>query len=212
MKTIIQVILVIGILALGFLVWKSVQDPIDFNKEKEKRFNSVIQNLKDIRTAQLAYKRVHGEFTSSFDTLINFVKTDSMPIVKSIGHIPDSLVYVHGLKKAEKIALEDGTIIRDTMKVSTLDSLFSHDYPIEKLRYVPYTNKEEFILGATEIETGSKVKVKVFEAKVPYHVILNGLDEQQIINLMEEAEALEKYRGLKVGSLKEATNHAGNWE
>jgi hypothetical protein len=56
--------------------------------------------------------------------------------------------------------------------------------------------------------TGSKVKVKVFEATALNIEILHGLDKQSIINLND----LAKFPGLKVGSLEEAVNNAGNWE
>ena len=67
-------------------------------------------------------------------------------------------------------------------------------------------------MGAGELQTGSKVRVRVFEVKVPYDVLLAGLDPQSVINYTEEREEITGYPGLKVGSLTEATNNAGNWE
>ncbi|MBQ9214733.1 MAG: hypothetical protein IJ150_12470, partial [Bacteroidales bacterium] len=76
---------------------------------------------------------------------------------------------------------------------------------------VPTTNVE-FELGADTLETNSKIKVPVFEAKTPYDVYLNGLDRQEIVNMKDEAKTLDRYPGLKVGSLTEYNNNAGNWE
>ena len=70
----------------------------------------------------------------------------------------------------------------------------------------------EFHLGQTIITTGSGIKVPVFEAKVHNNVYLRGLDQQLIINLNDQARTNEKYPGLKVGSLTETVNNAGNWE
>jgi hypothetical protein len=67
-------------------------------------------------------------------------------------------------------------------------------------------------MGAGEVQTGPKVRVKVFEAKTPYSVLLDGLDPQLIAGYAEERERITGYPGLKVGSLDEATNNAGNWE
>jgi len=56
------------------------------------------------------------------------------------------------------------------------------------------------------------VKIKVFECKVSFDVLLKGLDRQLIVNINEEKKALDKYPGIMMGSLTEATNNAGNWE
>ena len=48
----------------------------------------------------------------------------------------------------------------------------------------------------------------MFEAKAENFVILNGMNEQLIINMNEG----KTFPGLRVGSLIEATNNAGNWE
>ncbi|PIE86204.1 MAG: hypothetical protein CSA05_01760 [Bacteroidia bacterium] len=217
MKIVIQIILAIGVFILSFLLYKSIEKPIEFNKEKNRRYEAVIQRLKDIRTAQVAYKSVKGEYTAHFDTLIDFLKQDSFPLVRKKGSVPDSLIeQLKSMSKAEAKALELGIISRDTSLISVKDSLFgAHKRPgfnVDRLKFIPFTNGIKFAMGAGEIETGSKVKVKVFEAKAPNHVILNGMDRQEIINLNEAAESLNKYKGLRVGSLEEATNNAGNWE
>ena len=199
MKTVWQILLFIGIVVLSYLIYDSVMTPIRFNKEKDRRYDKNIERLKDIRTAQLAYRSQYNKFTGSFDTLINFVKFDSFKVVKAIGSLDDSA------------AVAEGRISRDTIRVSVLDSLFKNGYPIDSLRFAPFV-KAPFGMAAGEIETGSKVKVKVFECKVHNDVLLNGLDRQLIVNLNDQRKKLNKYPGLQVGSLTEATNNAGNWE
>lgn len=209
MKTVIQIVLVIAIITLGYFCVESINRPIRFIKHQKIRSNAVIKNLKDIRSAEVAYKSLHDKFTGSFDTLINFVKNDSLKLVKKEGSLSDSLVEA-GWDEAQ--ALKLGMIKRDTILVSVLDSLFGNKYPIDSLRYVPYTNKQLFTLGAGVVETGSGVKVHVFEAKVHNSIYLKGLEAQEIINLSSLAKKLERYPGLKVGSLNETNNNAGNWE
>jgi hypothetical protein len=212
MKIIIQAVLAVAIVVLGYLLWESINKPIRFNREKDRIERATIQRLKDIRTAQLAYRSEYGQFTGDFDTLINFLKRDSFSVVKAIGSVPDSMIELMGRKKAEQQALKEGRISRDTIRISVLDSLFAQGYPIDSLRYAPHTNGFQFELGAGKLETGSKVAVRVFEAKVPYDILLSGLDRQLIINYKETREKITGYPGLKVGSLEEATNNAGNWE
>ena len=115
-----------------------------------------------------------------------------------------------GMKEEE--AIRKGIIIRDTSYVAVLDSIFHETYPIDSIRYVPFADTVQFFLGAGEIVTGSKVKVKVFEAHVLNDVLFHGLDKQLIINYNAEREKIVGFPGLKVGSLTESTNNAGNWE
>jgi hypothetical protein len=212
MKTAIQVVLAVAIIVLGYLLWESINKPIRFNREKDRIEQATIQRLKDIRTAQLAYRSEHGRFTGDFDSLITFLKTDSFSVVQAIGSVPDSMIEEYGnRKKAELQALKEGLISRDTIRLSVKDSLFQPGYYIDSLRYAPYTKGYQFELGAGTLEAG-KVAVRVFEAKVPYDILLSGLDRQLIINYKETREKITGYPGLRVGSLEEATNNAGNWE
>jgi hypothetical protein len=209
MKTVFQIILALVIVALGYGLYKSIQTPIEFEQVKKKRYEATIQKLKDIRTAELAYKDEHGRFTGSFDTLINFIKYDSLSIVKKIGRIPDSLLEA-GMD--EKEALRKGIIDRDTIKVAIKDSLFRDKFKADDLWRVPYTEDDSFQLGANVVESGN-VDVQVFEAKVHNDVLLHGLKKQLVVNLNERMEKKQnKYPGVKVGDLKQPNNNAGNWE
>ena len=212
MRTLIQIVLAVAIVLLGYLIYESIMNPIRFNREKDHREKITIQRLIDIRTVQLAHKAEQGKFTGSFDTLIQFVKYDSFSVVRSIGSIPDSLYDLFTPRKAEQEALKLGLITRDTIRVSVLDSLFKRNYPIDSLRFIPFTGGKEFFLGRGIIETASGVKVEVFEAHVLNDVLLNGLDPQLIINYNEARLKITDFPGLRLGSLKEPTNNAGNWE
>ena len=200
MKTVYQILLLIIIVVLSYLVYESILTPIRFNKNKDRRYAKTIERLKDIRTAQLAYRSEHNKFTGSFDTLIDFVKFGEFRVVRQIGSLDDSVAVAKGLVK------------RDTVRISVIDSLFRPGYPVDSLRFVPFTGGAEFEMGAGELETGSGLAVKVFEAKVHNNVLLKGLNRQLVINLNDLRKKLERYPGLQVGSLEQATNHAGNWE
>ena len=210
MKTLIQIALIALALFITFLLYRSIQSPIEFEKARKERYDVTIAKLKEIRKAQLAYKDIKGKFTGDWDSLITFVKTDSLKLVKKYGMLTDSMLEA-GLTEAK--ALKQGLIIRDTLKISVLDSLFGKSYPIEKLKYVPVPDTiAEFQLGATVIKTGSGINVPLFEARAHNNVVLRGLDRQLVINLNDTRRTNGKYPGLKVGSLTETNNNAGNWE
>lgn len=210
MKTVVQIVLVSLVIILSYFLYTSVEKPLDFEKEREVRYEATIAKLVDIRRAELAYKEVNGKFTGSWDTLINFLENGKMPLVRKIGMLTDSMIEAG---YTEKQALKEGKIIRDTIYVNVKDTLFGDNYNLADIKKVPLNDTvAEFQLGATAITTGSGIKVPVFEAKVHNNVILRGLDRQQIVNLNEARRTNDKYPGLKVGSLEETNNNAGNWE
>ncbi len=210
MKTAFQILLPIAILVLAYFCIDSINKPVKFQRDYDTRRDKVIERLKEIRSAQVAYRSVNGVYTASFDTLIAFVAADSLPMVRMEGALTDSMLF-EGMTEAT--ALKMGIITRDTSRISVKDSLFSRKpWILDSLRYVPFTDNKEFEMGVGVIKTASQVEVPVFEARVHNNIYLNGLDEQEIINISDRQRKLEKYPGLKVGSLSEANNNAGNWE
>jgi len=211
-RIIIQIALIIGAIILAYLIWNSIQTPINFDIEKNAKYKQVIENLKDIRKAQVAFKDVNGRFCGDWDSLITFIKYDSIPKIRKIGMLTDSMIEA-GLD--EKAAMKKGLIIRDTIKAIVLTEIFTKDYPIEKIGIIPNSDGDKFWLQQTVITTGSGVKVPVFEARAHNNQILKELTgdfKQEIINLNEQSRKNNKYPGLKVGSVEEPNNNAGNWE
>jgi hypothetical protein len=212
MKKGIQILLILVIIFLGYKVYTSIATPIDFQKELKLRNDAVVESLKNIRKAQLAFKEVNGKYTANWDSLVKFTKTGTLPLVRKIGALSDAQLEA-GMTESE--ALKQGIIIRDTVRIAVRDSLFGKSFEIDKLPFIPYTQNEKFFLGTNVITTGSGVKVPVFEARAHNNQILSELKdtyEQEIINLNEKRRVDGKYPGLKVGSLTETNNNAGNWE
>lgn len=199
MKSVFQILLGAIIIMLAYFMYKSIMEPIEFGREKDKRYGATIQRLKMVRTAQEAYFSVNANYTDSFDTLITFLKKGQFKVVRQMGYCDDSL------------ALESRGFKRDTIIINVCDSLFKN-YPVDSLRFVPFSGGVEFELATDEIETGSRIMVKVFECKAHNNVILKGLNRQEIINMNDLQHQLERYPGLQVGSVLETTNNAGNWE
>ncbi|MEG1738179.1 MAG: hypothetical protein RR137_08605 [Odoribacter sp.] len=212
-KLIIQILLAGLIIFLGYKCYNSIMIPQRFTEIKKQRYEKIIQRLKDIRTAQDAYKGVYGKYTGNFDTLIYFIKFDSVKVVRSIGALSDDDIE-KGITEAQ--AIKDGTIIRDTVKVSALENVFGKDYAADDLRYIPFTKKKyQFKMGASSVFTDSGVEVPIFEARISNMEIFEDIRNQYNDQLLEEngeRMRLNKYPGLKVGDLKEANNNAGNWE
>lgn len=201
MKRVLQVIILIVVVALGYKLYEIIMTPIQFQEVKSARETVVIQQLKDIRTAQRAFKSSYSHYTGDIDSLIAFINHDSMTVKITMGSEDDSIAVAKGLVKT----IEGRVAIKDTLfKVP--------GFKAENLKYIPFTDKQVVYMGAGQLTTESKVVIPVFEARIPYKSYLGDMDPQQLINLIDVQKTLDKYPGLKVGSLEQSTNDAGNWE
>lgn len=208
MKILFRTLLVGAIILMAYLCYESIMGPIRFEEEKTAREKAVISRLIDIRKAQVEFRNANGRYTGSFDTLISFIKNGKIAIVLKEGVLSDEQLE-QGMTEAE--AVKKGLIKREKSFVAVLDTLYPKGFVADSIRFVPGT-RVEFEMAKGEKETASGLKVQVFEAKVPMDVYLNGLDKQEIINLKDQASKLNRYAGLKVGSIDEPNNNAGNWE
>ncbi|MDR0558805.1 MAG: hypothetical protein LBG92_01430 [Prevotellaceae bacterium] len=201
MKTILQIVFGAVAVALAYLFIDSMLEPIRFRDAVEYRRNLVIQRLKDIRDLEIAYKDRYGRFSGSFDTLISFYKLDSLKIIKQVGSWDDSAAV------AKKL------VFTDTIKIAVKDTLFKRreKFSIDSVRRVPLVNSD-FDIAAVMYPSISGVEIPLFEAKTDNRIYLGGLDIQAIVNLTDEQQNMNKYPGLKVGSITQPNNNTGNWE
>lgn len=196
--TIINIALALVAVLLVYLVYRSISEPVVFGNTRAEREVKVVQSLKDIRSTQTLFKQTYNRFTGDFDSLIEYVRTGELPVVNIIAD-PEDTTFTK--------------TINDTVGyIKVIDSLFKdrENFDINSLKIVPYSQGEEFEMEAGYITRGG-LKVAVFEAKTPYKTYLWDLDQQRVNNLRAEQEDLEKYAGLKVGSMDEPSLN-GNWE
>ena len=166
-QIVLSVVFLIGGVGLGYMVYGSVNDVLVFRKQKAATDKLVIQRLKDIRTAEIAYRDAHGVYTNDLDTLQDFIKHGLIPEVKKIGQKPDTLT--------ELEALELGLIVRDTVMEPALNRFVSEEalkveraapFDMDAFIYAPPADQDRFILTAGMIQSGGR-NVPVFQAKDP---------------------------------------------
>ena len=206
MKTILQIVLWIVCCGLAYMIYQSVNGPIEFKQVRKERFQSVIDKLKDIRDSQEAYKSVNGTYAGNFESLVKFVDTGSYTITQQ----RDSSFMRYD--KVYQIELQVDTVVIDTLGfVKVKDSLFKNSDSYKTMMEVPYAqNGEKFELKADIIEK-SGYKAPVFEAKVKKDIIL--FDQPKDLLAQENARnSVEEVNGdhLKVGSLVDVSTN-GNW-
>ena len=114
--------LLVGVLAgvvavyVAYLDYRAVAGELEIAKARKENNTKVVQALKDVRAAQIAFEQAHGEYSANVQELREFVRTGEMPVVRAIGQKPDTL--------SEEEAIELGIIVRDTFTVAVLDTLF----------------------------------------------------------------------------------------
>lgn len=228
MKAVFNIVLGLCAVALVYICYNSIMGPINFEKDKKIREKAVIARLIDIRKAQQEYRMLHqGEYTSSFDTLIAFVKNQKLPFVMKVGRLSDkqledgltekkAIAIIRKAKKTgnfdevKKMGLEN--FQRDTMWVAVMDTLYPKGFNADSLQYIPFGNGSKFTMATKNDKAKSGAPVFLYEVKAPYETYLNGLDQQEIINLKDVQTKLGKYCGLMIGSIETPNNGAGNWE
>ena len=215
-KKIAQIVLLLVVVALTYIIYQQVSTPIKFEEDLKAKKTHVIQRIKDIRTAQRAFKSKYQRFTSTFDSLADFILHDSLVLERKLVDEDDS-VGMARLKKLHKKNIEE-------FKVAVIDTIFNEKGKVRKfseqdiynLRFVPGTgNKVMYTMNAGIVTTESKVVIPVVEVKVAYQQFLDTVTyRQEVINLIKDEAlvAYNKYPGIKFGSMETGNNEAGNWE
>ena len=208
MKVTLKILLAVAVVLLAYMCYRSIMGPIEFMDERDRRENLIKARLIDIRKAQIEYKNIHKVHAANFDELSKFLKDEKLPFLIKEGVLTDEQ-----LEKGmtEKEAVKKGLIRRDTVWVTAVDTLFGKGYNVDDLRNVPGANVQ-FTMDTATLTSGSGYTVKVFQCGVLYDDYLGDLNKQEVYNLKDKASKMGKYAGLRVGSVEEINNNAGNWE
>ena len=192
-SVVLSVLLLVASAGLIYYNFDSINGPIQFLKKKEKRYAYVIQNLKDIREAQLAFKKQNGKYAPTFDSLVQFVKTDSIPVVKRSGSVPDGLTM--------ELAIDSGYLTLDTSLVPAMEVVYPEEYKaarykrqplsLDSLKYVPFGGGAEFEMEVSTIERTGGIQVPVIEVR--------------------DSKPFDPTDVMKFGSLSEPST-SGNWK
>lgn len=194
MRLVINLILVVLAAALVYVLISTIQEPIAFKAEKEKRERAVIDKLMTVRIAQEAFRSIKGGFAPSFDSLEYVLNNDSFAVVKIIGD-PDDPNFT-------------GEITYDTTLLPAKDSMINGlKISLDSLRYVPFTKGAAFDIQADTI-TYQSTTVPVVEVGVRRKVFMGDYGKERF------ARYDAKYNPnspIKFGDMN-APNLAGNWE
>jgi len=208
MKLVIQLLLWIVIIFLGYMVFDSVYEPVQFNQLKEKRYKKVIENLIDIRDAELAYRDVTGKFTGDFDELVRFIDTAKFTLTQR----RDTTVLDEEFQRIYKVDKYIEQVVIDTLGYASVkDSLFGGSDRYKTMMNVPI----EGVNAKFELEAGTVTKnetqIPVFEARIAKEKILTDQDPDLVMQ-EKQIVSVDQVSGefIKVGSMEEVKT-SGNW-
>jgi hypothetical protein len=209
LKPVIMIALWVLIGYLGYATFMSVYGEIEFNKTKEKRYKVVIENLKDIRDAELAHRTVTGQFQGNWDNLVKFIDTAQFTITQ---RKDSTVIDVEATRRFGGVETTKEIIIIDTLGyVPVKDSLFGADTRYKTMMNFPVGQPGAKIELKSGVLEQNGMQIPVFEAIALKSIILFDQDK----NMVEKEKQVVSVDGvngdaIRVGSMEEV-NTNGNW-
>jgi hypothetical protein len=205
-KRIIESFLWVLILVFAYLVYNSINAPIKFNEVKNKRYLKVIDKLKDIRNAQIAYKSVNGVYADNFDGLIKFIDTAQYTLIqkRDSSYMKYNRVY--------RIDMLEEIIVIDTLGFASVkDSLFGNSDRYKTMAQIPIDGIDKTFSIKADVIDKNGYNVPVFEVRISKDDVL--FDQNK--DLLKQEKALMSVDGvngpdLVLGSMTEVSTN-GNW-
>ena len=188
---VLSFVFLLAAIALGYLLWKGVDDVVEAEKRIALVEGAIIEKLQMLRDAQLAYQASNGEYAGNWADLRNFIQNGEIWLVQRTE-----------TTKLLEYGKEETTVSFDTLgSVPVMDSLFNKakypDFNLEALAVVPASGGKQFEFFADKIERNS-YEINVFEIRDP-----DPINPERRLNNKEKA--------LRVGSRTDASTE-GNWK
>ena len=194
MKVVINLLLLAITVFLGYVLYRSIKDPIAFANQKALREEAVSGRLRQIRSAQQIYREISGgPYAPTFDELVTTLKTKQIPTISVFGD-PDDPNF-------------DGVIRYDTVYSSALDTIAAMGINLDSLRYIPYTEGEQFEIAA-DTTTYQKAKVNVVEVGTRYKTFMGPWAAPRFKRF---DSSYDPEKRMKFGSMTQPSL-SGNWE
>lgn len=182
--------------ALGIASYYSLADDIQFKDVFEKREIEIREKLLTIRDIQVEYLASKGEYCSEWDSLMKFIQSDSIAVIKYLVDKNDTI--------AVNDAIRNNRPIKDTTYVSIEEKVFGekHTVQIDSLPLVPYSlQKFELVTKKTKNNNGRYV----------FFLEVQTLKKTFVEGLRIYPENFDEEALIKIGSLTNPTTE-GNWQ
>lgn len=191
---ILSIVVLIVALGLGYYLFHSIKTDIDTTQRIAATEARVINKLKMIREAQIAFQKVNGRYAGQWDELIAFVDTGSFYITERHETI---IPLDYG---ADSVYVEIDTIGTVSVKDSIFSSQKYPNFDLASLPLIPGTDGKKFDIWADKIDKAG-VKVDVVEVR----------DIAPVNPARKETNEIYSRKPLRFGSRTNITT-SGNWE
>lgn len=224
-KLVLNIVLTIAIVVLGYVLYDQLFSPYFFENAKARNYRAVKDSMNEITKAQNAYRSVTGLYAGTWDSLERVLKHDSIPLIRTFGEEGDS-VKIIGVAEAKKLFELDenlqgeelldrirrhvdrynkqiketggGSII--TLKVadtSRIPVLSTVDLKIspDSLRYIPGSGGDEYEIASATLRVGLGAVIVPTFEVVAYNSSILKHENQRFYN---------SKGGIRLGSLTEA--------
>jgi len=188
---------------LGFKIYNGIMEPIEFGKDKVKKFAPVVENLKIIRDAEVKFFEKYGKYTKDKALLIKFVEEAKLALT-------EKRTVIEKLNRGGGIIIDVEKRITDTIGYEPVLKYFE-GRNFKNMFKVPGVEGAEFELEIGEVEKVQGLVVPTFMARTPKKNILEGMSESLVKQELEVIQT-DQIKGeyISVGSLEEVTT-GGNW-
>lgn len=198
-----SVVLLLLAIFLGFKIYNGVMEPINFSKNKVKRYSKVVENLKIIRDAEVKFYEATGDYTKDKALLIKFIDSASLALT-----VTNTIVET--VNRGGGITDEIEIRVTDTIGYEPVLKYFKNrDY--KNMFQVPGLEGKEYDLEIGTVEKVPGLVVPTFMSRTPKDALLKGMNPS-LVKQELEVMASDQIKGeyVSVGSLNEVTT-AGNW-
>lgn len=183
---------------LLYILFESINKPIRYERIRADRHEVVKRTLEQIRELQVTYRTETGEFANSFDELFLFADTG---FVKIEERKDSSFYYFDEVYQTEM--LKDTVLVRVIDRVPVKQHLFGADFDLDRLRYIPFTNRtREFTMASSNIYR-QESRLATFEVFAKDKDIMTDLKS-------EYGDYIDYDFQLQIGNLAEPSI-SGNW-
>ena len=164
------------IIFFSYKIYDSINGPIKFNVVKNKRYAQVINRLKIIRKAQIAFKDVNGLYSNNFDSLVKFIDEGIFTLIekRDSSYLEYDRIY--------RIDMLREVIVVDTLgTVKVKDSLFKESDEYKRMAFIPVDGVQDSVFKIqSNIIDKNGYKVPVFEVKISKNIVLFRSEERRV--------------------------------
>ena len=194
MRLIVNLVLVAIIAVLIWVLYSSISEPIEFQKERKIRESSVIAKLMEIRQAQEIFRSVSGTgFAPSFDSLKDVLRNGEVQTIKVEGDPDDPL---------------GEAIVYDTIYEPAMKFVEEYGINLDSLEYVPFSSEGAVFDVTADTITYQSTLVNVVEVSTSRK---NYMGKYADIRFARYDKSYNPNSIIKFGDMT-APNLSGNWE